>query len=34
VRILRNGFFGKNRRIEIKHPLEDVTAIRVTLKKG
>jgi hypothetical protein len=34
VRIVRHGFFGKNRHIEIKHPLEDVTAIRVDIKEG
>jgi hypothetical protein len=31
---VRYGFFGKNRRIEIKQPLEDVTAIRVEIKEG
>jgi hypothetical protein len=34
VRVVRYGFFGKNRHIEIKHPLEDVTAIRVEIKEG
>jgi hypothetical protein len=34
VRIVRHGFFGKNRHIEIKHPLEDITAIRVDIKEG
>jgi len=34
VRVVRYGFFGKNRRIEIERPLEDVTAIRVEIKEG
>jgi hypothetical protein len=34
VRILRKGFFGENRRIEIEHPLDQVTAIRVNIKEG
>jgi hypothetical protein len=34
VRIVRTGFFGKNRRIAIEQPLADVTAIRVDIKEG
>ena len=34
VRIVRNGFLGKNRRIEIQQPLEDITALRVDIKEG
>jgi hypothetical protein len=34
VRIVRSGFFGQNRRIEIDQPLADVTAIRVNIKEG
>lgn len=34
VRIVRHGFFGKNRHIEIEHPLEAVTAVRVDIKEG
>jgi hypothetical protein len=34
VRVVRYGFFGKNRRIEIEQPLESVTAIRVEIKEG
>lgn len=34
VRIVRSGFFGQNRRIEIDQPLTDVTAIRVDIKEG
>jgi hypothetical protein len=34
VRIVRHGFFGKNRHIEIEQPLEDVIAIRVDIKEG
>jgi len=34
VRIVRHGFFGKNRHIEIEQPLEDVTSIRVDIKEG
>lgn len=34
VRIVRSGFFGKNRRIEIEQSLADVTAIRVDIKEG
>ncbi|WP_035991432.1 photosystem I assembly protein Ycf4 [Leptolyngbya sp. KIOST-1] len=32
--IVRSGFWGENRRIEIEHPLEDVTAVRVAIKEG
>ncbi|MGF1570717.1 MAG: photosystem I assembly protein Ycf4 [Nodosilinea sp.] len=34
VRIVRSGFFGKTRHIEIEHPLEDITAVRVDIKEG
>ncbi|MEM1311283.1 MAG: photosystem I assembly protein Ycf4 [Cyanobacteria bacterium P01_D01_bin.71] len=34
VRILRTGFFGKNRKIEIEHPLEKVQGIRVDIREG
>ncbi len=34
LRIVRSGFFGKNRRIEIQQPLEDITALRVDIKEG
>ncbi|HIK46805.1 MAG TPA: photosystem I assembly protein Ycf4 [Leptolyngbyaceae cyanobacterium M65_K2018_010] len=34
VRIVRHGFLGKNRRIEIEQSLDDVTAIRVDIKEG
>jgi hypothetical protein len=34
VRIVRSGFPGKNRRIEIEHPLENVLAVRVDIKEG
>ncbi|MBF2000110.1 MAG: photosystem I assembly protein Ycf4 [Synechococcales cyanobacterium C42_A2020_086] len=32
--IFRWGFPGKNRRIEVTHPLEDVQSIRVELREG
>jgi Ycf4 len=32
--IFRNGFPGKNRRIEVEYPLEDLQAVRVDLKEG
>lgn len=32
--IFRNGFPGKNRRIEIEYPLEDIQSVRVDLKEG
>jgi Ycf4 len=34
AKIFRNGFPGKNRRIEIEYPLEDIQAVRVDLKEG
>lgn len=34
VRIFRSGFFGKNRKIEIEHPLDNVQAIRVDIREG
>ncbi|MEO0539103.1 MAG: photosystem I assembly protein Ycf4 [Cyanobacteria bacterium P01_A01_bin.123] len=32
--ILRRGFPGKNRSIEIKHPLADIQAVKVEIKDG
>jgi Ycf4 len=32
--IFRNGFPGKNRRIEVEYPLEDLQAVRVDMKEG
>ncbi|MBD0269022.1 photosystem I assembly protein Ycf4 [Pseudanabaena sp. FACHB-2040] len=34
VRIIRSGFPGKDRRIEIEHPLDAVLAVRVDIKEG
>jgi hypothetical protein len=34
VRIFRSGFLGKNRRIEIEHPLDKVQAVRVDIREG
>ena len=34
VRIKRFGFLGKNRTIEIEHPLDKVLAIRVDIREG
>lgn len=34
VRIFRSGFFGKNRKIEIEYPLDNVQAIRVDIREG
>jgi hypothetical protein len=34
AKIFRNGFPGKNRRIEIEYPLEDVQSVRVDMKEG
>jgi hypothetical protein len=34
VRIFRSGFFGKNRKIEIEHPLDKVQAVRVDIREG
>lgn len=34
VNIFRSGFPGKNRKIEICYPIEDVQSIRVDLKEG
>ncbi|MGB3201637.1 MAG: photosystem I assembly protein Ycf4 [Nodosilinea sp.] len=34
LQIVRKGFWGQNRRIEIDHPLADVTAVRVAIKEG
>ncbi|NJO41774.1 MAG: photosystem I assembly protein Ycf4 [Cyanobacteria bacterium CRU_2_1] len=32
--VFRSGFPGKNRRIELTYPLEDIQAIRVEIKEG
>jgi Ycf4 len=32
--IFRNGFPGKDRRIEVEYPLEDLQSVRVDLKEG
>lgn len=34
VRIFRSGFLGKNRKIEIEHPLAKVQAVRVDIREG
>ncbi|MEO0988586.1 MAG: photosystem I assembly protein Ycf4 [Cyanobacteria bacterium J06639_14] len=34
VRIKRSGFLGKNRTIEIEHPLDKILAIRVDIREG
>lgn len=34
VRIVRSGFFGKNRKIEIEHPLDKILSIRVDIREG
>ncbi|HEY9735886.1 MAG TPA: photosystem I assembly protein Ycf4 [Trichocoleus sp.] len=34
LRIVRSGFPGENRHIEIEHPLESVLAVRVDIKEG
>jgi hypothetical protein len=34
VTIFRSGFPGKNRRIELEYPLEDVQSIQVQIKEG
>jgi len=34
VRIVRSGFFGKNRKIEIEHALDKVLAVRVDIREG
>ena len=34
LQIVRNGFWGENRRIEFVQPLADVTAVRVAIKEG
>ncbi|HEY9887619.1 MAG TPA: photosystem I assembly protein Ycf4 [Candidatus Obscuribacterales bacterium] len=34
VRIFRSGFWGKNRKIEIEHPLDKVQAVRVDIREG
>jgi hypothetical protein len=32
--ILRRGFLGKNRRIELTYPLESIQAVRVEIREG
>lgn len=34
VRLFRWGFIGKNRRIEINFPMQDVQAVRLEIKEG
>ncbi len=34
ARVFRWGFPGKNRQIEVSHPLEDIQSIRVVIKDG
>jgi hypothetical protein len=34
LKIFRWGFLGKNRQIEIQHPLEEVQSVRVDIKEG
>jgi hypothetical protein len=34
AKIFRHGFVGKNRQIEITHPLEDIQAVRVDIREG
>ena len=34
VRILRRGFPGKNREIDLRYPLKDVLAVRAEIKEG
>lgn len=34
VRIFRWGFIGKNRRIEVNFPMQDVQAVRLEIKEG
>lgn len=34
VKIFRSGYPGKNRRIEIEYPLEDIQCIRAEIKEG
>lgn len=34
VRILRSGFLGENRKIEIEYPLDNIQAIRVDIREG
>jgi Ycf4 len=34
AKIFRNGFPGKNRKIEIEYPLDEIQAVRVDLKEG
>ena len=34
VRIFRSGFWGKNRKIEIEHPLDKIQAVRVDIREG
>jgi hypothetical protein len=34
VRIFRWGFPGKNRRIDLQYPIQDIQSIRVEIKEG
>lgn len=34
VRVFRWGFPGKNRRIDLSHPIEEIESIRVEIKEG
>ena len=34
VKIFRWGFLGKNRRIELNFPIQDVQAVRLDIKEG
>lgn len=34
VTIFRNGFPGKNRRIEVSYPLSDIQSIRIDIREG
>lgn len=34
IRILRSGFWGENRQIEIEHPIGQAQAVRVDLREG
>jgi len=34
VRIVRSGFPGKNRHIEIEHSLDEIVAVRIDIKEG
>jgi hypothetical protein len=34
MKIFRQGFPGKNRRIEIEHPLDDIQSVRAEIREG